>query len=78
MRIKCGSGFIAVHDGELDGIPCLAVGNNGTGIINGNVVGGEMNKDTELLVVTFTNSKSVDVWIKHLQAVKARIGCDSN
>jgi hypothetical protein len=70
LRIKCGEGKIAVHDGLLDGVPCLSIGNNGKGEVGLPVEGGEMPEDIELMVVTFTNQPSVDVWIKHLTNIR--------
>lgn len=75
LRIECGEGKIAVHDGTLDGVPCLSIGNNGTGDIGGDISqpGGMMEPEVELVTVTFTNVESVDVWLNHLEGVKARI-----
>lgn len=70
LRIECGKGLIAVHDGQLDGVPCLAIGSNGAGEIDKPVFGGEMPETIELACVTFTNTASVDVWIRHLGEVR--------
>lgn len=75
LRIKCGEGKIAVHDGTLDGVPCLSIGNNGAGDIGSEISqpGGVMAPEVELVTVTFTNKESVDVWIHNLKGVKARL-----
>ena len=70
LRIECGKGLSAVHDGRLDGVPCLAIASNGAGEVGKPVLCGEMPDSIELVCVTFTNAESVDVWIKHLGEVK--------
>jgi len=76
-RIECGNGNVAVHNGIMEGIPCLVVTKNGTGIVGGDVnIPGNIavvKPQDELLTVTFTNEESVNVWIKHLEAVRATI-----
>lgn len=74
MRIKCGQGDTAVHQGILAGIPCLVITNKGTGTVGekvsipGNIAA--VSPEDELLTVTFTNEDSVNVWIEKLNEVK--------
>lgn len=76
LRIECGQGKVGVYDGDLEGVPCLTLGNDGSGTI-GEPTGREMPSaipaEVELVTVTFTNTDSVDVFIRALKRMRARI-----
>lgn len=76
LRIECGQGKIGVYDGDLDGVPCLTLCNDGTGVIgepNGRKLPGAIPQEDELVTVTFTKTESVDVFIRALERMRKRL-----
>ena len=76
LRIECGQGKVGVYDGDVDGLPCLTLGNDGTGVIGeptGRELPSAIPKEVELVTVTFANIESADVFIRALLRIKERL-----
>ena len=73
-RLEAGNGKMAIYTGTIEDVPCLLIGNNGTGILGEKLDDSILNKPlqegVEIVSITFLNTGAVDVFITHLNEVR--------